>query len=205
VHDNLGSSDAHLVPGEGIVPWGAVVRGLSDAAYRGPLVIEMYSGRRGAEPASELRAAREFIESVAEDLFAPAASVGGFDVFAANSADRERAALVMGGDVVADPPESAVRAAAIAVDRFGDPAAWGSLAPDKRGGADAGTMALAISFRGADDSEVARAMAGVLVEAEGPGAIRAEGAAAEALSGMGYEMKSGGRFVPPGPTGKAAS
>ncbi len=205
VHDNLGSSDAHLVPGNGIVPWAAVVRGLADVAYRGPLVVEMYSDRRRAEPASEVRATREFMESVGADCLEPVAALKGFEVFAANDADRERAALVMGGDVVPAGPEDDAVSAAIATDRFGDPAAWGSLAPGKQDGDDAGTMTLAISFRRGEDAEVARAMAEVLVEAGSSGELRAEDAAAEALGRMGYERDSGGRFVRPGPAGKAAS
>jgi sugar phosphate isomerase/epimerase len=203
VHDNLGSSDAHLVAGDGIVPWAAVLRGLADVAYRGPLVVEMYSGRRGEDPGAAVRASAEFIVSAAGEACRPEANACGFGIFRATEADRERATLVMGPLAVPSPPEDDAPAALIAVDRFGDPAAWGALARD------GGETRLAISFRGAEDAEVARAMVGLLVEtSDGAGdasALRAEGAAADALVGLGYEGHSGGCFARPGPAGKATS
>jgi sugar phosphate isomerase/epimerase len=196
VHDNLGSSDAHLVAGDGIVPWAAVLRGLADVAYRGPLVVEMYSGRRGEDPGAAVRASAEFIESVAGEACRPEANACGFDIFRATEADRERAALVMGRlPAPASPGEDAL----IATDRFGDSAAWGALSNDEGG------AKLAISFRGAEDVDLARAMAALLIETGDAGELRAEGTAAEALVGLGYEGHSGGCFARPGPAGKATS
>ncbi len=189
VHDNLGSSDDHLAVGDGIVPWGAVLEGLADIAYRGPLVIEVHAGRRREPPREALRASREFLESLAGGASRPAATVAGCDVFRANEADRERARLVMGADVI--PPAGAGEAdALVAVDRFGDGAGWGELVSEGN------DTTLAIRLRDVENHELARAMAGLLAGPAHSGAtFRAEGAAAGALVDLGYEALSGGRFV----------
>jgi sugar phosphate isomerase/epimerase len=40
VHDNLGSSDAHLPPGSGNIDWSAWLESLDAVAYRGPILLE---------------------------------------------------------------------------------------------------------------------------------------------------------------------
>ncbi len=95
----------------------------------------------------------------------------------------------MGADAI--PPAGAGEAdALVAVDRFGDPAGWGELVSD------AGETRLAIRLRGVEKHELARAMAGLLAgQAHSGATFRAEGPAAEALVGLGYETPSEGRFV----------
>jgi len=201
LHDNTGSSDGHLVPGEGILPWRAVLDALAEVAYRGPLVIEVHSEERRRDPGAEVRASMEFLASVGRDLPGAVATVEGLKVFGAGEADRERASLVMGRDRVPAQPEGDAGAALVATDRFGEPAAWASLARNRD---DSGEASLAISFRRAENPEVARVMARMLVESDDEtceravGAVRAEGAAADALLGMGYQCRPDGRFVRPG-------
>jgi len=201
LHDNTGSSDGHLVPGEGIVPWCAVLDALAEVAYRGPLVVEVHSEERRRDPGAEVRASMEFLASVGRDLPGPVATVEGLEVFGGGEADRERASLVMGRDRVPDPPEGDAEVALVATDRFGDPAAWGALA---RGSNDGGEASLAMAIRGAENPEVARLMAGLLVESDDEtgdrtvGMVRAEGVAADALLGIGYQGRPDGRFIRPG-------
>jgi hypothetical protein len=209
LHDNLGSADEHLDCGEGVVPWRAVLEALAEVGYRGPLVVELYAGRRGESPGAAVRASREFLGALAGDAWRPAASAAGCDVFRATPADRERARSVMGprvgrapegdgGDGGDGPVEVA---AAIATDRFGDAVAWGELSRERDGGG------LALEFRGREDPEVARAVSGAVVRlaedaAHVTGALRAEGAAAEALAALGYERRGEGRFARPAPAGE---
>jgi len=201
LHDNTGWSDEHLVPGEGVVPWRAVLDAFADVAYRGPLVVELHPGERGRDTGTEVRAAVEFLQSVGCDRPGPAATVDGLEVFGAGEADRERAALVMGRGRVPGPVEDDGGIALVAADRFGDPAAWGSLARSRNHD---GEASLAITFREAEDAEVARVMAGLLVDSDDEtvgravGAVRAEGPAADALLGMGYQCRPDGHFVRPG-------
>lgn len=41
LHDNHGDRDAHLVPGQGGIDWARFLKGLDDAAFTGPLMLEL--------------------------------------------------------------------------------------------------------------------------------------------------------------------
>jgi sugar phosphate isomerase/epimerase len=56
VHDSdRVGADPHLVPGDGIADWQALIRALTDIGYRGPFVLEVDGG---ADPVERLTRAR---------------------------------------------------------------------------------------------------------------------------------------------------
>lgn len=66
LHDNDGSSDQHLVPGEGAIDWTAVGRKLKEVGYEGAIALE------AIKPESDGRSAEEFLKSAlmaAKDIF----------------------------------------------------------------------------------------------------------------------------------------
>ncbi len=63
VHDNLGVSDDHLPPGDGVIPWAAVLREFALAGYQGPLVLELHSGGQAREVTELLTRSMEFLAS----------------------------------------------------------------------------------------------------------------------------------------------
>lgn len=54
VHDNDGSEDAHLAPGQGTIPWNEVRAALAAARYDGMGALELRDCSRGARPAAAL-------------------------------------------------------------------------------------------------------------------------------------------------------
>ena len=61
LHDNDGSEDQHLIPGEGKIDWRRVVAGLRAAGYSGPLTMEVCDQFSGCDDSG----ARAFLERAA--------------------------------------------------------------------------------------------------------------------------------------------
>ncbi len=64
VHDNLGVSDDHLPPGDGVIPWAAVLKEFALARYQGPLMLELHSGGQAREVTELLTRSMEFLASL---------------------------------------------------------------------------------------------------------------------------------------------
>lgn len=62
IHDNLGLSDDHLPPGDGVIPWAAVLEELARAGYGGPLMLELHSGGEAREVAGLITRSMEFLK-----------------------------------------------------------------------------------------------------------------------------------------------
>jgi sugar phosphate isomerase/epimerase len=64
LHDNLGTTDDHLVPGRGVIDWENVLGAILDAAYAGTAILEVYDP--GGDPADAVRQSLDRIRSVSE-------------------------------------------------------------------------------------------------------------------------------------------
>jgi sugar phosphate isomerase/epimerase len=126
VHDNLAMSDAHMPPGDGVIPWPAVLAEFERAGYRGPVVLELHSGGGPREALQVISRSREFFAATAGPYWEPAAAAGEIDVFPATAADRVRARREFGEAV----RETGDAPAAVAVDRFGDVVGWCERTPE---------------------------------------------------------------------------
>lgn len=78
VHDNEGNEDSHLAPGQGSIPWAAVLERLRELEYEGCAALELRDFSRGqAHPeqvlASEIPKVRRFQDEWAERGLLPAA------------------------------------------------------------------------------------------------------------------------------------
>ena len=49
LHDNYGACDMHMLPGDGTIPWKAVMKALAQSAYQLPLVLEVSCGREDVD------------------------------------------------------------------------------------------------------------------------------------------------------------
>jgi sugar phosphate isomerase/epimerase len=56
IHDNHGSRDEHLIPGEGVIEWKGVLKALKDIGYRGVFMMECYNSHstRGSKNIAQL-------------------------------------------------------------------------------------------------------------------------------------------------------
>jgi len=176
IHDNMGVSDSHLVVGDGILPWHAVLASLAEAGYRGPLVIESWGGGSRGTPTQVLARSATLLRSVAGPEWTPHLQAADHEVFFATAADRERAALVIGG-----VPRRAGSRSAIVVDRFGEPAAWAELEP----AASAAGFVL-FSRPGVPPEALAAAAGCLLGEPGAPDVVRADGDAVRTLEALGF-------------------
>lgn len=155
VHDNIGASDVHLAVGDGTVPWQAVLEAFAEVGYRGPLVVESWSGGGRGSAGEVLTRSRGLLEALAGKCSEPVKRAGEFEVFAATGADRTRASLILGKDVV---PAEGAGESVIAVDRFGEPAGWAEVLHEGE------RERLAMQARAEAGPDTARAMAAALAE-----------------------------------------
>jgi sugar phosphate isomerase/epimerase len=125
-HDNLAMSDAHMPPGDGVVPWPAVLAEFERAAYRGPVLLELHSGGEPRDVTEAIGRSMEFLAATAGSYWEPAAAAGGIDVFTATEGDRARARRALGEAV----RETGDAPAAVAADRFGDVVGWCERTPE---------------------------------------------------------------------------
>ena len=127
-HDNLAMSDAHMPPGDGVIPWPAVLAELERAGYRGPVLLELHSGGEPREVLQVIGRSAEYLAATAGPYWEPAAAAGEIDGFGATEGDRVRARREL-GDAVGETGDAP---AAVAVDRFGDVVGWCERTSEER-------------------------------------------------------------------------
>lgn len=75
VHDNMGDSDAHLIPGEGVIDWDAFAASLGEIGYTG--VVSLETGpKHGAYPESEWEEREARLAAIADDISTKAGLCG---------------------------------------------------------------------------------------------------------------------------------
>jgi len=64
LHDNRGTSDEHLVPGDGSIDWPRVLRVLRTIGFSGTAVLEVHPPPRGGDPSTAIEAGLRYLRSV---------------------------------------------------------------------------------------------------------------------------------------------
>jgi sugar phosphate isomerase/epimerase len=67
-HDNGGTNDDHLPPGEGKIDWRQVLQDLIAIQFRGPLILELVGHVDPAVTMANARCGRSFLRRLARDL-----------------------------------------------------------------------------------------------------------------------------------------
>ena len=67
-HDNNGTNDDHLPPGDGKINWNKLVRDLIEFRFRGAFILEMAGNSDSSVTMANARRGRTYLRKVAREL-----------------------------------------------------------------------------------------------------------------------------------------